>query len=252
MGLPVSYSDRKTPVKGSDLVIQTGFAKSNALMDAIERRIPYIIMEEPLFRGFYPSDQASSWGYNGLAGGAWRPEPPCEERPKPKLLPRKTAGGTLIIGQKPTDHSLRGSDHVKWLLDRFIELPEADFRPHPLMVPPGSLPPLERALSDIQTLVVYNSTTAIEGFIEGCEVRVDGFGHLLSPAGAGREVWLHALSWAQGTHNQFSDLAPHILSGYDEALDLSRRGLVEHPREKVDGQAVCKRYYKEIGDWGIR
>ena len=133
-GHEVKRIGRGEVVKGADLLIQTGFAGSRALKSMIDQRLPYIIMEAPFWRDYYDVHASSSWGYNGLAGGAWAPSPPDEERPKPELKPMKAGTGpTIIIGQKPTDHSLRGSDHVKWILDVRSEVPEADFRPHPLM-----------------------------------------------------------------------------------------------------------------------
>lgn len=245
-GYATTTLDRNTPLRGSDLVIQTGFNRTPPLMDAIERGIPYIIMEEPIFRGFYDSSKASSWGYNGLAGGAWRPTPPWKERPKPNLEPWKTEGGTLIIGQKPNDHSLRGSDHVKWLIDRFCELPEADFRPHPLMVPLGTLQPLQEVLRGYRDVVIYNSTAGVEALISGSKVRADGHGHLLPADQSDRDNWLHQLSYAQGAHCEFGNMLQYILSGYEEARARANSGDIEVPRRKIDGPSVCERYYQTI------
>ena len=243
-GASVEYLSRATAPKDSDLVVQTGFAPSNALRHAVDARIPYLIAEAPFWRDFYDVHTASSWGYNGLAGGAHAHRAPEEPRPAPKLLPmRKNASGTLIIGQKPTDHSLRGSDHVGWILGVKSEIPEADFRPHPLMVPHGTLEPLAEVLGDYGRIITYTSTVGAEALVAGCEVRAD---HRCSLAYGvtDREAWHHELSWRQAPHNRFSELGVHILSGYEEAKARAEAGLVETPREKVDGKAICERYYR--------
>ena len=242
-GLEVVYSERSVPVQDADLVVQTGFARSEALLDAIEREVPYIIMEASPFRTL-DINEYSSWGYNGLAGGAWRPEPPSEERWKPELKPMHD-GDTLIIGQKPTDHSLRGSDHVKWLLERFEEYPEARFRPHPLMVNPNELNSIESDLDSAGLVVTFNSTTGIDALIRGCRVRADHEGSYIID-GEDREEALHRYSWYQSRHSDFRELIPYILSGYPEALHRAERGLQEIPRGRIDGQAICQRYYREV------
>jgi len=246
-GLEVVYSERGVPVHDADLVVQTGFARSEALLDAIEREVPYIIMEASPFRTL-DINEYSSWGYNGLAGGAWRPDPPSEERWKPELKPIHD-GDTLIIGQKPTDHSLRGSDHVKWLLERFEEYPQGRFRPHPLMVAPDSLIDLESDLASAGLVVTYTSTAGVDARIAGCRVRVDGRGSFAGNGDGDREEWLHRLSWYQAKHEDYKELIPYILSGYDEALARAENGDQEIPRGRVDGPAICQRYYSAIRDW---
>lgn len=248
-GHDVRIMDRAEVVKGADLLIQTGFAPSNALVSQIDQRMPYIIMEAPFWRDYYDVHGASSWGYNGLAGGAWAPSPPDEARPKPELQPIKAGTGpTIIIGQKPTDHSLRGSNHVEWIRNVRAEIPEADFRPHPLMVSPDSLEPIDEVLKRYVRVVTFTSTVGCEALVAGCQVRAD---HPTSLAyGVDRERrcgWHHSLSWRQSTHDRFGELIPYILSGYEEARDRADRGLVEIPRAKVNGSAVCDAYYSAIG-----
>lgn len=243
-GHQIVYKDRSEAIdKTVDLYVQTGFAASTGLRSAIDARIPYIIMEAPVFRS-YDLNTHSSWGYNGLQGGAWRPQAPEQEREKPTLKPPHD-GPTLIIGQKPTDHSLRGSDHVKWILDRQAELPDADFRPHPLMVPHGALEPIDEALQSYGSVITYTSTVGVDGVIAGCRVRADN--RLSAAYGVDdRERWLHNLSWWQAANTQVHDLLPYILSGYEEARTRMDDGLCEHPRERVDGHAIQQRYYQLI------
>ena len=230
-GHQVEKVGRNEVVKGADLYVQTGFARSAALMSQIDAGLPYIIMEAPFWRDFYYVHGVSSWGYNGLAGGAWVPDPPDKERDKPDLLPVKTGTGpTIVIGQKPTDHSLRGSDHVKWLMDVRSELPEADFRPHPLMVPPGTLEDISTVLERYHKVVCYTSTVGADALLAGCEVRAD-HPACIARGVTDREQWLHDL-------------------GYDEARERARLGGMEIPRPKVDGKSVEKAYYAILETWG--
>lgn len=243
-GHTVTVIERGEVVKGADLFIQTGFAASNALRSQIDQRLPYLIMEAPFWRDYYDVHASSSWGYNGLAGGAFAPSPPDEERPKPELKPMKAGTGpTIIIGQKPTDHSLRGSDHVQWIIDTRNQIPEAAFRPHPLMVPPDTLEPIEAIFERYDRVVTYTSTVGCEALVAGCKVRADHRYNLAWGVGEGcRESWHHDLSWRQSTHDRMSEIVPHILSGYDEARERAATGLIEYPRNKVRNTAIDAAY----------
>jgi len=241
-GHSVRYALRGDLVKGVDLYIQTGFAASRALESAIEAQIPYIIMEASPFRDL-DINEYSSWGYNGLQGGAWRPSVPQEERPKPDLQPEH-GGGQVIIGQKPTDHSLRGSDHVEWICAKRLALPEADFRPHPLMVMEGTQEPIAVALQRYGEVFTYSSTVGVDAVVAGCKAYADSEQSLLRYYRGDREEFLHELSWFQALHSEYSSLVPYIVSGYEEAHARMAQGQIEHPREKVDGAAVCEQYYR--------
>lgn len=265
----VVEAKRDERVPNSDLVIQTGFARSVALTDAIERRIPYLIMETPVFRGQTSIMDHSSFTYNGLAGGGTRATPLEATRPSPTVrqpknvdneyvwgdeeYPQGRPGKTLIIGQKPTDHSLRGHDHVKWILQKFDEYPDADFRHHPLMVDENSQEPLKAVLPKYDTVITFNSTAGIDALIQGCNVVAEHEGsEVYDMEGASyytRMERIHELSYAQFSHSELNEpsVAEYILSGYDVARYLAADGHVEHPREKVDGSLVCKRYYTALG-----
>jgi len=230
--------------KDADLYVQTGFAPSTGLLSAIERRIPYIIMEAPVFRSF-DLDTHSSWGYNGLQGGAWHPPTPEEERDKPELQPSH-GGAKLIIGQKPTDHSLRGSDHVEWIRTKRLALPEADFRPHPLMVPRASLEPIESVLGAYGEVFTYSSTVGVDAVVAGCKAYADSEYSLLRYYTGSREDFTHELSWWQAHHSGYNQLIEYILSGYAEAKDRISRGLCEIPTGRVNGQSIQQRYHQLV------
>lgn len=246
LGHSVAFYSRGEP-SFSDLYVQTGFNASAGLRNQIDKGLPYLIMEAGPFRSWTDIQRVSSFGFNGLAGGATRPAPPSRSRFYPLVEPMKTEGGILIIGQKPTDHSLRGSDHVQWILDKAEEYPEATFRHHPLMhAGKGTLASL---LKEARKVVTYTSTSAVEAAVAGCEVQVDGHGSWWSPQeGEEREETLHRLSWAAFNHSEYEnpEIAQYVLQGYDEAFERARQGQVEIPREKVNGKAVCERYYRLV------
>jgi len=253
-GYDVEWTTRDVVVPDTELTIQTCFAPSVALVDAIERKIPFLVMEAPYFRSFYDKNHSAAWGYNGLAGGSWRTPTPAEERPKPELQPLKTEGKTLIIGQKPTDLSLRGSDHTQWLVDRFEEFPDADFRPHPLMVwPRHCMPSIEDALEGVHKVITWNSTAGVDAAIAGCEVRVDGPCSLAPKNGENRVDWLHSLSWAQANYTDFHSLVDNIMDGYEEAKERIESGECELAQVRARGRAIQQDYYRKIphADWGV-
>jgi hypothetical protein len=241
----VRVRSRGESAAGADLVVQTGFARSAALVDAIERGIPYLIMEAPCFRDIYDVELASNFTYNGFQGGGTRPKAGKEPRKAPELQELRTEGSTLIMAQKPTDHSLRGSDHIAWLQEKLNEYPEAELRHHPIMVPPGHNEPIAVALSKCKRAITYTSTTAIDSGIAGCQTICE---HPASEGwrGGDREEWLHRLSWSTFTHSELGtdDVAAYILTGYEEAKANASEGLQEIPREKEDGAAICRRYYR--------
>lgn len=227
----------------SDLVVQTGFAPSFALLDAIDKRIPYLIMEASPFR-MVDVMEYSSWGYNGLAGGAFRGDPGDAPRWHPDPQRERTEGGVLIIGQKPTDHSLRGSDHVRWIEEKLREYPEATFRHHPLMA--NGQGSLEDALAQARKVVVYTSTTAVDAALAGCEVVVEGKGCWWDPS-VEKVQQLHALSYAHFHHSEYyGPGAHHALESYEEARARAEAGQAERPRGKIDVQRIGKHYYSVL------
>lgn len=238
-GHHVKYLPRGEASKDADLVVQTGFSNTTAFKGAIDRGVPYLVMEAPPFRTMHPWETHSSWGYNGLAGGAYRPEAPHEDRAHPQQQERKEEGKTLIIGQKPTDHSLRGSDHISWLVAKLEEYPDAELRHHPLMVRAQSS--IEEALEDVSKVITYTSTVAVDGRFAGCEVVIEG-------RGSWGELSTHDLSWCSFANDEYRSegVARHILSGYEEARHRAEQGLVEIPRGKQDGRAICEQYHQRV------
>jgi hypothetical protein len=224
-------SREQSPAWHADLVLQSGLAGTPALQWALDRGVPYLIAELPSYR--HVGDMDVSYGYGGLMGGAFHTPAPSEELWKPTLKPMKTDGPTIIVGQKPNDHSLRGHDHDKWLQEKLIQFPNAEFRAHPLMVPSDALyEPVRDVLARAGRLVTYTSSMGNEGLIEGCAVNCSPYCQAYDVKN--REEWLHKLSW----HNFPFDAAAtakigkHVLKGYEVARIRADQGQQEIPRAK--------------------
>jgi len=224
------------------------------LRDQIEARRPFLIMEEPLWR---PNPEFSlvsaSFGYNGLTGGDWHPKSPEHERPHPLLMPMNPvtpAPGSrvVIFGQKPNDHSLRGSDHVAWIQEQMIKYPRHEFRHHPLMAQERQ-EPLDDVLDRCWVAVTYSSTVGAEALIAGVRSNPDCVQSTAYNV-TDREQWIHDLSWHNFTLDEFASVPvmKYILSGFQEAWELARAGIVEHPRDKIDKAAITQRYYDAFGN----
>ncbi len=234
----------------ADLVIQTGFNRTPALMDAIERGIPYIIMEAPMFRDHYVKQISSTFTYNGLQAGGTRPEVPNEPRMHPPLLPMHIDGPTMILGQKPNDHSLRGQNHVEWIKEKLLEYPGATLRHNPIVVPKGYNIPIADALVDVGRTVAWTSTASVDSVFAGCKTICEhpaneAYGMNFSPD---REEWAHRLSWYNFTHIELEDedIATWILTGFDEAKADARMGKQEVPRAKIERDPLVSAYLQEF------
>lgn len=241
-----------------DLLITTGYAGSTALREAVEKQIPTLIFEVTCFRGFYtdPKDplfyrsgDAAIFTFCGIQADGVRPQNvPDEPRPHPTILPwHGDDEGTLILAQKPLDHSLGAVDHIDWILEMMEKYPGAELRHNPVMVPRGYNRPIAEALAEVGRTVSYTSTAAVDSVFAGCETIC---GHKASEAwpvyndGMSREEWAHRLSWYNFKHDELVDptIVRWIMSAYDEAREFAKTGEVLIPRPKVDRQAADARY----------
>lgn len=86
-------------------------------------------------------------------------------------------GYVLVLGQKPGDSALNGTDHVRWLRDRFNEYDDVVYRPHPksgygfhddeVVEQQGTL---EEAFAGARLVVCYNSTAGFAALLAGIPV----------------------------------------------------------------------------------
>lgn len=243
LGHDVRHVRRSDNLRGYDLVLHTGFSGTRSLISAIQYGIPYIICEAPTWRGRDREVAEStmiSWTYGGLLGGGFHNKAPTNSRPHPKLQPMKTEGATIIFGQKPTDHSLRGHDHVKWIEEQKAAYPFAEFRHHPTMVRgQHTRENIVDTLDRCHAAVTYTSTVGVEAKIAGC---ISYPSHVGSAAHTmlDREEWIHELSWWNCTMKEAEgpEIATHILNGYDEAYAMAQKHEVEIPRLQLKSDAM--------------
>jgi hypothetical protein len=222
---------REHPVKDADLVIQSGFQISPVLEDAMDRGIPFLIIENPVW---HAGDKVRTFtiAFNGLNNGGWMPKAPEIERPKPDLRPMKArdSGRTTIFGQMKGDKSLRGLDMDEWVAQKITETPDATFRPHPYMEPSwewSALEPLQECLDATSQAITYSSTVGAECLIQGIATVAEHEGSFVYPFNGDREAWLHWLSWRHWEIDRPFD-SKWVLSGYEEARERAQRGIYDN------------------------
>ena len=243
-GVRVRYVDR-TQFQSADLIIQHGFKSSQALTYCCDERKPYLIIEHPHWRREH-EDESASFGYNGLGGMQFLPEVPATYKWRPDMLHLKTEGSTIIFAQKPNDHSLQGHDHVSWLKQQRDQYPTAEFRHHPLMSA-TPLEPLDRVLDRCHLAITYSSTVGGEALLAGCVSYPSSPASIAYDVGD-REAWAHKTAWRQFSLDEFASpfAAGYIMSGFEEARERARSGLIQRPRSKMAG--IMGRYLKEFGN----
>lgn len=234
--LGAEYSLRERPID-CDLAIQAGFQISPAMQDAMERRIPIIILENPVWHyGDKPSTY--TFGYNGLNGCSYVPESSARPpRPAPELLPWRDpfSGQTTVFGQVENDKALRGADIYAWVEWVQEVVPSAVFREHPVMVDQNDpqLEPFEDCLARTSLAITYSSTVGAEAVIAGIPTIAISEGSLAYPVSThtlsdkpitpDRTEWIHQLSWRHWSTDEQVD-TDYILSGYDEARAAAEKG----------------------------
>jgi len=233
LGAELTYRDR--PVE-CDLAIQAGFQISPAMKDAMDRDVPFIILENPVWgkeEGNYV------FSYNGLARGGTVPN--CDELPfrfHPPLYSWKDweGGQTTIFGQVENDKALRGADIYRWVEGCEEVLPRAVFRPHPVTLSrpdQANQESFEETLKKTHLAITYTSTVGSQAVIAGIptiachegSLAWDVSSHSLSeaPVTPDRELWIHRLAYR---HINLNEAVPveYILSGYDEARANAEAG----------------------------
>jgi hypothetical protein len=190
-------------------VITAGFQITEANRDAMDRGIPIIILENPVW---YEGNRMEyyTWAYNGLHGLGTLPTPPERSRPHPKLKPWKDwqSGRITVFGQVPTDKAVRGNDMQLWKQTVQAALPNSEFREHPSTI--GA----EAVINGIPTIACHAGSLAYPMAT-----------HNLSdePITPCREEWIHNLSWRQWSIHEELD-TEYILRGYDEAYADAQAG----------------------------
>lgn len=122
---------------------------------------------------------------------------------------QRREGPVVIMGQVPTDNSVRHVDINRWCrkaLDRLrAEGRQAYIRPHPKVAAGGR--PLAEVLAGAAMVVTYNSNSGVDAVLAGVPTITmdqgamawDVTGHDLEqdPPTPDRTAWAHALAWKQ-------------------------------------------------------
>lgn len=184
-----------------DISVQWGSSMSPARQDALEKDIPFITLENGVWWDKYKSDTYTV-SFNGLHNRGNFPEIQSREsryHPKVPRGPDTDGVATIIFGQVPTDASLEGLDLEAWVEEKKQQYPEAEYRPHPIMVSSRTFQePFDEALRRCRTAITYSSTVASQAIIAGKQATVDSSLSLAYPYVSGEmtlERWLHWLSW---------------------------------------------------------
>lgn len=231
--LGARFSTRERPIE-CDLAIQAGFQISPAMKDAMERKVPLIILENPVWHYGDKSD-TYVFGYNGLnnlgTGGyignrTSRPHPPLQPWKDPE------SGDKVVFGQLANDKAIRGHDHDKWVRESLAAYPEAEFRPHPVTLGAQELALQESivdCLARTSLAITFNSTVGAEACIAGIPTLVAHEGGWAYPVAYGpdgppdRSQWIRHLSWRHWTIGETIDVE-YILSGYGRAQQDAIKG----------------------------
>jgi len=179
-----------TPVKGGDSPIECDVAliggiRQPELIKAY--KVPVFIYEQGYVkRTNGPSEhqighwQLSKDWLNGVPDFACPPDR-FEALNTPIIAKGGDAKGyVLVLGQKPGDSALNGTDHVQWLRDRFDEYDNVFYRPHPkngyefdaseVREQEGTL---QEAFDGARLVVCYNSTAGFAALLAGIPVICD-------------------------------------------------------------------------------
>jgi hypothetical protein len=234
--LGAEFSERERPIE-CDLAIQAGFQITPAMADAMDRSVPIIILENPVWH-YGDKLLTYTWAYNGLNGLGFTPHPDGRpHRLSPTLSPWKDPfeGQTTVFGQVEHDKALRGADIYAWAEYVQEVLPGAVFREHPVMVDGRfeEVEPFDDCLARTSLAVTYSSTVGAEAVIAGIPTIAMSEGSLAysmathnlwdEPITPDRSEWLYDLSYRHWSYGEPLDIE-YILSGYEEARAAAERG----------------------------
>ncbi len=155
----------------ADLLIQWGGATTPALMDAYERRIPFIILNLGYFDA--TRERRFSISINGFHGISMPFLLDSPDLPYPKIKPwRKDGEFVLILGQKPPIYEIEGLEMEPWLRRTAQRAAEAFRRPALIRSHPSCPGPRQRSLQavledDIYAAVTLSSNASVATTLAG-------------------------------------------------------------------------------------
>ena len=222
------------------LYMQHGFKLTPMLQDAIDKRVPFVIVDHGYYGNRIATMSLSINGFHGLS----MPVPEVrllKPRPRPTLEPWREGGTHVYVyGQLQNDRACRGQNMETWPTRTAQAAAEAFsmpaiVRPHPKSIRQGQppLPALETTFADAYVAVTWTSTVGVLAAIAGVPLVAM---HPASPAFAvgspslsrirmpGRESWLHDLSYRQYGLGEIGAAIDYIRLAYPAALAAAKRG----------------------------
>lgn len=232
---------------GTNLFLQWGFKRTNALDSAIKAKIPFIICD----LGYFDEDRLERFsislnGFNGLSQPVTGFEN-APDRPHPPVKPWNDEGNQIVVvGQMPGDAALRGQDIEAWMHRIATQAAEAfDWpvkkRPHPKMLNPWEPkdPPFVDTLDSTFLTITWTSNCAVMSCLNGTPAVAMHPASMAWPVAAhrlsrqifpGRHQWVHDLAWRQYKlyDDADCDLAcEYILRAFEQGLGPAAMGRVD-------------------------
>ena len=220
-GHDVTFYDWTDRPETIDMAVMWGINNEALIEHLKNKNVDYVVLE----RGYIGDrEKWTSCGFNGLNGHADF----CNENSDDKRLVhvekyfkherkckvKTLTGYTLIIGQVPSDASVKHVGFNKWLQRAYDQAVRYDshyydiyYRPHPLekepFVPEG-LKVLEGSLGDALKgavlVVTLNSNTGVDAMMLGVNVSCHDKGSMIYDVPlVGRGQWLKDMSYTQWT-----------------------------------------------------
>ncbi len=193
----------------AECLVQWGGAATEALLDAYERKVPFMILNA----GYFDDTRFNRFsvtinGFHGIGMHQDCTAMPDRRCPTVKPWKRGTDGKVLILGQKAPVYEVHGLSAETWLTKTAQEAAERLFRPslirrHPSIRGPrqASLPV---ALEDASAVVTLSSNASVAAALSGVPVvalhrtcpawDVAMHSYTDDPYPTGREEWVQSLA----------------------------------------------------------
>ena len=226
-----------------DLYLQWGYRLTPALDSVVKARKPFVVVDGGFF---HDRDQHFGLNINGFQkyGQPAFIKTTGARTERPRVEPWREAGDLIIVyGQVPTDRSLRGLDHDKWVeqtcdaLEDYYPNHTVGVRPHPKSVKPAlKLPPMDAAYDRLHLAVTYTSTAGVQTCMAGIPTLVGHPAAIAAPVAShtlsrlrwpGRENWADRLTWFQYADGEAEAAAEFLMSNFSHIQRQAELGLYD-------------------------
>jgi hypothetical protein len=230
----------------ANLYVQYGFKRNGSLDAAMEKNIPFVILDRGYFNNRGKCFSVSINGFHGLSMQV----PEVWNRPTrehPLILPRQEPGEFVYLyGQMQGDRALRGLTVETWLRKEAPVASDATgkpckIRPHPMTISSWEpqLPPLASTFEESFCAVSWTSTASVLAAIAGVEtvamhpanpaypVSAHSYQEIGSKRLLSRQQWLHDLSYRNYKLDEIKQANEYVRFAYKQARDEALVGLYD-------------------------